>query len=108
MVCSLVTRSAVDVHGQIITPGRTYSVSRYSVAEPGMGVHHRFHIRFDELTSVDVVPKPFVDRVFNLRGPAEVPASLMFVGNIYGEVLFFMFSQSLSYKYCHDKLLLLF
>lgn len=84
MVCSLVTQTAVDVHGQILQPERTYVVSRYLVTEPGHGIHHRFHLRFDELTNVDLISDSFVDRVFSLRVPTEIPTCLSFVGSIYG------------------------
>lgn len=85
MQCSLVTPTAIDVYGQIILPRRKYVVSRYLVAEPGYGIHHSFHLRFDELTGVELVDEPFVDRVFNLRIPAEIPTSITYLGTLYGK-----------------------
>lgn len=84
MVCSLVTPNAFDVHGQIITPRRKYVVSRYLVAEPGFDIHHRFHLHFDELASLGLVDAPFVDSVFNLCIPLEIPTCLTYVETIYG------------------------
>lgn len=83
-MCCLVTPNAVEVHGQVISPGRTYVLSRYLVTEPGLGVHDRFHLRLDELTSVDLISVPFADRVFNLRAPSEIPTCVTFAGTIYG------------------------
>lgn len=93
MVCSLVTPTAIDVYGQIILPRRKYYVSRYLVAEPGYGIHQSFHLRFDELTGVELSEDPFVDRVYNLRIPAEIPTCLTYLGTLYG---MYPFSISVS------------
>ena len=88
VMCKLMSDKSVDVHGQIISPKRTYMFSRYLVTSPGFGVHPEFHIRLDELTSVDLIVEPFVDRVFNLRCPSDIPAYRSFAGSIYGAIFF--------------------
>lgn len=84
MLCKLVTDKAVDVHGQILKPKRTYMFTRYLVTSPGHDVHPEFHIRLDELTSVDLIVEPFIDRVYNLRSPSDIPAYRSFAGSLYG------------------------
>lgn len=81
---SLANLKAVAVHGHMLSEKKTYMVSRYSIAEPGFGFHNRFHILFDELTSVEGVDEPFVDRVFSLRTPTNLPTCRNFIGTIYG------------------------
>lgn len=68
----------------MFSPRRSYRVSRYLVSEPEFGFHHRFHIRFDEDTSVIRTNDPYVDRVFNLRAPTDIPACKSLIGTIYG------------------------
>lgn len=76
--------AVVDVHGQTLKPKNTYMFSRYFVSEPGFGVHSRFHIRLDEYSHVYLISEPFVDRVFNLRAPSDIPRSGNCDGAIYG------------------------
>lgn len=85
ILCSVVPRAAVEVHGQAIFPKRTYLVSHFNVVRPGFGLHNRFHLLFDESTTFALMYEPFVERVVNLRAPTDMPKSVAFVGSIYGD-----------------------
>lgn len=95
MVCSLANLAAVDAYGETLKPKKTYMFSRYLVAEPGFGVHDRFHIRLDEHSTVNLMSEPFVDRVFNLCSPNEIPRSPTSLGSIYG-CIFIYFASFLT------------
>ena len=96
ILCTLNTHEAVAVHGNRLLPKNTYEVSHFFVAEPGLGIHTRFHLLFDEDTSIKVVSARFVDRVFNLRTPSDLPTCPTFLGNLYGK----RFSYSCVWKGC--------
>ena len=51
-------------------------MSKYLVDLPGLGIHNRFHLKFDEHTCLDLVMGPFDDRVLNLRCPSKIPYGL--------------------------------
>lgn len=87
VVCSLVNLAAVDAHGEILKPKKTYILSRYLVTDPGFGVHSRYHIRLDQHSNVNLISEPFVDRVFNLRAPHEIPRTQNCIGSLYGCIL---------------------
>lgn len=92
---SIVNHDAVIKHGHMMEEKKTYILSKYSVAEPGYGIHDRFHVRLDKDTEVKVVNTPFVDRVFSLRTPSDLPTDETYVGSIYGYViirLFFLYN----------------
>lgn len=85
VLCSVMTHEALAVLGHMLSSRKTYMVSSFSVAEPGYGIHSRFHILFDEKTIIKHVSAPFVDRVFDLRTPSDLPTSQIDGGIIYGE-----------------------
>lgn len=80
------THKALAVHGHLLSPQKTFKISGFSIAEPGFAFHSRFHILLDEKTTIEEVSVRFVDRVFNLQCPSDLPTYEIYGGNIFGTI----------------------
>lgn len=72
----------------------SYSISRFIVSDGGLGVNPRFHILLDEFAGVRELSLPFVDRVFNLRCPSDVPGGNFSSATLVGTCFYFLYMRS--------------
>lgn len=68
----------------MLKESHSYSICRFIVSDGGYCVNPRFHLDLDEFTGVRELSIPFVDRVFNLRCPSDVPGGNFSCGTLVG------------------------
>lgn len=74
----------------ILKESSSYSISPFIVNNGGFCVHPRLHIVLVEFPGVRTLFIPFVDHVFNLRCPSDVPSGNFSCGALVGLYIKFL------------------
>lgn len=96
MLASVRTLNGMLALTNMIKEQCSYSVSRFLVNEGGFCIHPRVHMLLDEFSVVRNLSTPFVDRVYNLRCPCDVPG-----GNFSCRLLVGMYFSLFALDFLH-------
>ena len=99
MIGSFRTEKGMEWVSNVVSQGSSYRISRFLVKGPGLGAHPLFHFEVDEMSGFEQVSIPWVDRVFNLHCPSDIPRMHRkitgFIGVLAGTTMLFGFNYSL-------------